>query len=751
MTKKMNFKVFLFIAVTMLCFSFLHSETIAQPPSNYDENDAGTHFNPYLISNLANLRWLSETPSVWGSQTHRFFFKQTENIEAADTENWNQGLGFSAIGKMSAYFFGIYDGGNYHIHNLYSNVHGTDEITGMFGMINRATIENVHLRDANIKGGLYYGTGSLVTFAQNSLIRWCSVSGNVYNENCFGDVGGLVGYTHATDIYHCYSLTYINVGNVRSLGGLVGFLGFNSFLRFGYFNGIIINEIPSSSMDYYNVGGVVGWSTEAELRNIYAASKTPFQHNMSGIVGRADTWTTVYDAHWDICTTGKTNGVYIVFPTSIVDAIGFSTSEMKSTISYSNSQGWDFINTWIIDNSINEGYPSFKENIAEKPINFYEINSGSEQNPFLISNIFNLKWLSEAREFWGNANRQFYFLQTQDINAIVTKYWNGEEGFIPIGIRRVVANEIRFRGVYDGGNYRISNLYIKQRVVPYHDINTALFGSIEFSTIKNINLVNVDITGSWGVAALVGSATASTISNCSTSGVVKHILAPTVSYVFRSPGGASGLIGSGEWDTIVKGSHSNVTIIGENAGNVGGIAASLAQSDISNSYFYGNIDYDAYSIEYVAGGLVGVISFNSNISNSYVASKDPFVDAFGLVGRVINSSISKTYWDIQTTGTSEAYRDNENGAFDDVQGYSTEEMKIQESFTGWDFVDIWNIRHGINAGYPFLRGLPIPVVLLPVVNLSADVDGNVVLLKWEAPEFGMENGQWRMENDNHTY
>ena len=35
--------------------------TIAAHPSNYLEENAGTSENPFLISNLANLRWLSET------------------------------------------------------------------------------------------------------------------------------------------------------------------------------------------------------------------------------------------------------------------------------------------------------------------------------------------------------------------------------------------------------------------------------------------------------------------------------------------------------------------------------------------------------------------------------------------------------------------------------------------------------------------------------------------------------------------
>ncbi|MCL2063710.1 MAG: T9SS type A sorting domain-containing protein [Candidatus Cloacimonetes bacterium] len=718
------------------------NETLAQLPSNYDDVDAGTHFNPYLISNLANLRWLSETPSVWGSQNQRFFFKQTADIDAAETESWNQGLGFSAIGKVWAYFYGVYDGDGYHIYNLYGNVHGTDfDVSGMFGWINRSTIKNVHLRDVNITGTLRHGTGGLVSKAQYSFIRWSSVSGNVNNEfSPYGQVGGLVGVAEETDIYHCYSLATVNVENGIGIGGLVGGLLFKSFLRFCFFNGTIRNNFPAGSINYWNAGGIVGHATEAEIRNVYAASNSPFQQNVYGLVGRADTWTTIFDSHWDVEATGQSTGVYVIFGTSIVEVTGFTTSEMKNEASYANSQGWDFVNTWIFDHEINEGYPILRQNISEEPLNYYEKDSGSEHNPFVIENLMNLRWLSEALEIWsGN-----HFIQTQDIDAYETRQWNGGEGFIPIGTERVIGSIKGFAGNYDGGHHKISNLFIKPRVTPYYDINVGLFGYIAYATIKNLHLENVDMTGSWVVAPLSCPTVDSTITNCSASGLLTYVPAPQVPFVLRSPGVVGGLVGTTRWDTVIEESFSTVTIQGGSAGRIGGIVSFLRRSHIKNSYFNGIINYDGSSTDRIAAGLSATITENSSIQNSYVSSKEEFYDVVAIVGSVQNSTISNTYWDIQTTGSNEAYRFILDSEIDDVVGYTTEEMKMQESYIGWDFEDIWDIQLALNEGYPFLKGFPIseeilpdPVVLLFPENDAVEIDINPVF-RWALP---IEGGQ----------
>lgn len=63
----------------------------------------------------------------------------------------------------------------------------------------------------------------------------------------------------------------------------------------------------------------------------------------------------------------------------------------------------------------------------------------------------------------------------------------------------------------------------------------------------------------------------------------------------------------------------------------------------------------------------------------------------GLVGRNDNSSISNSYWDIETSGTEVS---------DGGTGKTTSEMKTQETFVDWDFVNTWRILSTVNSGYP---------------------------------------------------
>ena len=78
----------------------------------------GTENDPYQISTLDNLLWLSTTEDVWDDEA---YFEQTADIDASDTENWNDGEGYSPIGNLDFPFYGNYNGNEYTITDLYIN------------------------------------------------------------------------------------------------------------------------------------------------------------------------------------------------------------------------------------------------------------------------------------------------------------------------------------------------------------------------------------------------------------------------------------------------------------------------------------------------------------------------------------------------------------------------------------------------------------------------------------------------------
>ena len=80
------------LAFILLVIPFgLYAETAVTKPDG-----DGTAENPYKIENLENLRWLSENEDDWDKH-----FAQTANIDATETDIWNDGKGFSPIGNIS--------------------------------------------------------------------------------------------------------------------------------------------------------------------------------------------------------------------------------------------------------------------------------------------------------------------------------------------------------------------------------------------------------------------------------------------------------------------------------------------------------------------------------------------------------------------------------------------------------------------------------------------------------------------------
>jgi len=57
------------------------------------------------------------------------------------------------------------------------------------------------------------------------------------------------------------------------------------------------------------------------------------------------------------------------------------------------------------------------------------------------------------------------------------------------------------------------------------------------------------------------------------------------------------------------------------------------------------------------------------------------------------TTISNSYWDTETTGQPSSAGGGE--------GKTTEEMMKQTTYSGWDFVNIWEIDEGVS--YPTLR------------------------------------------------
>lgn len=166
------------------------------------------------------------------------------------------------------------------------------------------------------------------------------------------------------------------------------------------------------------------------------------------------------------------------------------------------------------------------------------------------------------------------YVQTSNIDATNTMYWNGGNGFIPIGAIEY-PNTIysTFCGKYDGNGYSIYNLQISLNNNYYYGIG--IFGLIGGAEVENLNLVNISIN----VDSSYGDASVGTL-------IGRHL---------------------GDEECIIN----NINVQGIIRGpNIGGIGGSFERVKINNC----SSEVDISCINY-AGGIIGNINFESTVEN----------------------------------------------------------------------------------------------------------------------------------------
>jgi len=276
----------------------------------------GTLGDPYQIASTTDLIYLSRHSEDWNK-----YFTQTADIvfNADETQvDWNNDgsadgsgtAGFSPIGNSTTNFTGNYNGTGHTIRNLFINVPGTGETTGLFGQTNGSTISNVGLIDAALTGG--FDTGIL---AGNSSVGLISTFNNCYSTGAVSgvnNVGGLIGQLYSQSVINnCYSLA--NVVGSSNIGGLVG--------------------------AFYAV---------SQVSNCYSAGLVTATGTSGGLIGIKDGSSTVTNSFWDTQTSGKSTSA---------GGTGKITAQMKVMGAFTN---WDFTagtGKWAIKSGEYISYP----------------------------------------------------------------------------------------------------------------------------------------------------------------------------------------------------------------------------------------------------------------------------------------------------------------------------------------------------------------------------------------------------------
>jgi hypothetical protein len=240
--------------------SFRTAPDVAAAPGS------GTEEDPYRISTLSHLLWVSDTPSSWSAH-----FDLVSNIDLSQTGALNNGLGFDPIGDQTTPFSGTFNGNNHILSNLGISRIAENNI-GLFGVTRNAIIEGLGLHGVSITGAS--SIGGLVGKADNStVIRECFVSGLVSGP---ANTGGIAGWLDTTaTLVNSYNLATISGEN--NAGGLVGY-NFSGSIDFSFSAAPVSGEV--------SIGGAVGRSFEGATSNTYWDTQVSGQNLSAGGAGR---------------------------------------------------------------------------------------------------------------------------------------------------------------------------------------------------------------------------------------------------------------------------------------------------------------------------------------------------------------------------------------------------------------------------------------------------------------------------------
>ena len=142
----------------------------------------------------------------------------------------------------------------------------------------------------------------------------------------------------------------------------------------------------------------------------------------------------------------------------------------------------------------------------------------SENAPYIICTAKDLAALADQVNAGDNKAGKYYRLgKSIDLSAYGASY-NGGKGWKPIG-----NNSNRFKGNFDGNRRTVSNLFINDASLDY----AGLFGYIDSGKIKNLGVVDADITARSNAGGLAGFFNNSIIDNCYTTNVVIRVAGTT--------------------------------------------------------------------------------------------------------------------------------------------------------------------------------------------------------------------------------
>ncbi len=504
----------------------------------------GTTAVPFLISDVYGLQGINGNQISLPLQ-----YRLAGHIDASGTVGWNDGKGFAPVGTAAQPFTGGFDGAGYAISGLTVNRPAENHV-GLFGYANGGTIQKVGVINGSVTGKT--DVGGLIGYLDNGWLLQSYFNGTTTGTD---GVGGLIGKAHISVIEKSYSSGTVNGSN--SVGGLAG-----------YNNSIILNSYSTASITGdERLGGLAG-TNSGNVSYSYAAGAVSAGVNTGALFGNYTSGTLV-GVYWDRLSTGQQTAAGDDTPISNIGVL----VDMDAYFS-TNYAGFNFGGDWfMIDGFF-------------RPMGSWEYSTS-------ISTTHQLQLVT--------IDLSADYTLANDIDFGPERVSNGMwniNGFVPLGFNHS-GGSVAFSGSFDGDGHTISGLKVNFPVLP----NIGLFG-YNIGTIRNLGLLNVDVTGKASVGGLVGL-NEGNIENAYTTGKVGTFSGSAGGLVGTNQGSANGgtIEHSNSTVNLVSGTFSNPGIGGLVGINRGFVIHSHAESTLVRTV--GNL-----------GGLVGVNDVGGSITNS---------------------------------------------------------------------------------------------------------------------------------------
>ena len=284
------------------------------------------------------------------------------------------------------------------------------------------------------------------------------------------------------------------------------------------------------------------------------------------------------------------------------------------------------------NSTVNEGENENSEEMtlveSNSKTSLFQYGKGTEEDPYQVSSATEL----DSVRYDLNA----YYVQTAHIDLKGINW-------TPIGMETETSATQSFKGVFDGANFAISNLTIREKTEPIYEQFYGLFAKNE-GILKNIQLLDVDVaidthnikkltspTPRMPVGPIYGGVFTSgltgwdqgSIDNCTVSGNIVNQLTKVSDRMYYV-GYTGGIVGYSTPKTLIKNckNYANIKVSYDNkAGTnttVGGIVGQIGKTPNKDHAYtllkdctnYGNITVENSNYCQI-GGLAGFIAGNS--------------------------------------------------------------------------------------------------------------------------------------------